>query len=102
MGGGQTRDGATDEITSNEKFPDMKALADYVHGKGLKTGHLFVVRAPGRARELAASYQHEEQDARTWAKWGFDYIKYDWCSYSDVEPARQQDAADRCCRSRTA
>jgi alpha-galactosidase len=81
--GPRTADG---EITSNEKFPDMKALADYVHGKGLKIG-LYSSPGPRTCQEIfAGSYQHEEQDARTWAKWGFDYIKYDWCSYSDVEP----------------
>jgi len=79
---------ANGEITSNEKFPDMKALADYVHGKGLKIG---IYSSPGPRtcqQRYAGSYQHEEQDAKTWAKWGFDYIKYDWCSYSDVEPNR--------------
>jgi alpha-galactosidase len=79
---------AKGEITSNEKFPDMKALADYVHAKGLKIG---IYSSPGPRtcqQRYAGSYQHEAQDARTWARWGFDYIKYDWCSYSDVEPNR--------------
>jgi alpha-galactosidase len=79
---------ANGEITSNEKFPDMKALAEYVHGKGLKIG---IYSSPGPRtcqQRYAGSYQHEAQDAKTWAKWGFDYIKYDWCSYSDVEPNR--------------
>jgi alpha-galactosidase len=77
---------ADGEITSNEKFPDMKALADYVHSKGLKIG---IYSSPGPRtcqQRYAGSYQHEAQDAKTWARWGFDYIKYDWCSYSDVEP----------------
>jgi len=77
---------ANGEITSNAKFPDMKALADYVHSKGLKIG---IYSSPGPRtcqQRYAGSYQHEEQDARTWAKWGFDYIKYDWCSYTDIEP----------------
>jgi alpha-galactosidase len=77
---------ADGEITSNEKFPDMKALADYVHSNGLKIG---IYSSPGPRtcqQRYAGSYQHEAQDARTWAKWGFDYIKYDWCSYSDIEP----------------
>jgi alpha-galactosidase len=81
------RDG-NGEITSNQKFPDMKALADYVHGKGLKIG---IYSSPGPRtcqQKYAGSYQHEEQDARTYARWGFDYLKYDWCSYSDVEPDR--------------
>jgi len=75
-------------IQANSKFPDMKALADYVHSKGLKIG---IYSSPGPRtcqQRYSGSYQHEGQDARTWAKWGFDYIKYDWCSYSDVEPNR--------------
>jgi alpha-galactosidase len=68
------------EIVTNEKFPDMKGLVDYIHAKGLKAG---IYSGPGltTCQRLAASYQHEEQDARTWAKWGFDYLKYDWCGY---------------------
>jgi alpha-galactosidase len=79
---------ATGEITSNAKFPDMKALAEYVHAKGLKIG---IYSSPGPRtcqQRFAGSYQHEAQDAKTWSTWGFDYIKYDWCSYSDVEPNR--------------
>jgi len=68
-------------IHSNKKFPDMKALADYVHGKGLKIG---IYSSPGA--ETCAGYEgslgHEEQDARTFAAWGIDYLKYDWCSAS--------------------
>ena len=71
---------ANGEIITNEKFPDMKGLVDYIHSKGLKAG---IYSGPGNTtcQGLAASYQHEEQDARTWAKWGIDYLKYDWCGY---------------------
>ena len=70
-------------IQSNQKFPDMNALADYVHSKGLKIG---IYSGPGRktCAGFEASYGHEEQDARTWAAWGIDYLKYDWCSASAV------------------
>jgi alpha-galactosidase len=81
---------ASGEITSNEKFPDMKALADYVHSKGLKIG---IYSSPGPRtcqQRYAGSWQHEAQDARTYAKWGFDYLKYDWCSYSEIEPSREK------------
>lgn len=65
-------------IQPNEKFPDMKALADYVHSKGLKLG---VYSSP--AAKTCAGYEgslgHEEQDAQTYANWGMDYLKYDWC-----------------------
>lgn len=80
--------GADGEITSNEKFPDMTALAEYVHSKGLKIG-LYSSPGPRTCQQrFAGSYQHEEQDARTWSKWGFDYIKYDWCSYTEIQPDR--------------
>jgi alpha-galactosidase len=66
-------------IHSNKKFPDMKALADYVHSKGLKIG---IYSSPG-AKTCAGfegSLGHEKQDAETYAKWGIDYLKYDLCS----------------------
>jgi len=74
---------ANGEIQPNEKFPDMKALVDYVHSKGLKVG---IYSSPGSRTcgRFEGSYQHEEQDARTYAKWGIDLLKHDWCSYSSV------------------
>jgi alpha-galactosidase len=74
---------ANGNILTNEKFPDMKALADYVHSKGLKLG---IYSGPGRltCAGYTASYGHEEQDAKTWAAWGIDYLKYDWCAASGV------------------
>jgi alpha-galactosidase len=66
-------------ITSNAKFPSMKALADYVHSKGLKIG-LYSSPGPQTCAGYEGSYRHEVQDARTYAAWGFDYLKYDWCS----------------------
>ena len=69
-------------LHTNEKFPDMKALADYVHSKGLKLG---IYSSPGRetCAHFAGSYQHEEQDAKLYAEWGIDYLKYDLCSFRD-------------------
>ncbi len=68
------------EIESNDKFPDMKILADYVHEKGLKIG---IYSSPGTKTcgGYIGSYQHEIQDAQTFGKWGIDFLKYDWCSY---------------------
>ncbi|MGC9997822.1 MAG: glycoside hydrolase family 27 protein [Terriglobia bacterium] len=66
-------------ITANRKFPDMKALADYVHSKGLKIG-IYSGPGPKTCAGYEGSYGHEEQDAKTFAEWGFDYLKYDWCS----------------------
>lgn len=74
---------ASGNIQSNDKFPDMKALADYVHSKGLKIG-IYSSPGPQTCAKFEGSYQHEQQDAKTWADWGFDYIKYDWCSYGKI------------------
>jgi len=65
-------------IQPNSKFPDMKGLADYVHGKGLKLG-IYSSPADKTCAGYAGSLGHEEQDAQTYAKWGIDYLKYDWC-----------------------
>jgi alpha-galactosidase len=74
---------AEGEIQTNSKFPDMKALADYVHSKGLKLG-IYSSPGPKTCAGFEASYKHEDQDAATYAKWGIDYLKHDWCSYGDV------------------
>ncbi len=74
---------ANGQITTNRKFPDMKALADYVHANGLKIG-IYSSPGPRTCGGYEGSYQHEEQDARTWAEWGVDYLKHDWCSYSEI------------------
>jgi alpha-galactosidase len=66
-------------IQSNKKFPDMKALADYVHSKGLKLG-IYSSPGPKTCGGYEGSYGHEQQDATTYAQWGIDYLKYDWCS----------------------
>ena len=70
-------------ILTNAKFPDMKAMADYIHGKGLRAG-LYSSPGPSTCGGYTASYRHEVDDAKQWAAWGFDYIKYDWCSYGGV------------------
>jgi alpha-galactosidase len=70
-------------IHPNSKFPDMKALADYVHSKGLKIG---IYSSPGSktCAGFAGSYGHEEQDAATYAAWGIDYLKYDLCGLREI------------------
>ncbi len=74
---------AQGNIATNNKFPDMKALADYVHSKGLKLG-IYSSPGPKTCAGYLGSYQHEEQDAKTYASWGIDYLKYDWCSAREV------------------
>jgi alpha-galactosidase len=64
----------------------MKGLADYVHALGLKIG-LYSSPGPWTCGGCVGSYQHEEQDAQKYAEWGFDYLKYDWCSYGDIAPS---------------
>jgi alpha-galactosidase len=61
-------------------FPDMKALGDYIHSKGLKFG-LYSGPGPVTCAGAEASYGHEDQDAAMFASWGVDYLKYDLCSY---------------------
>ena len=79
---GKFRDEAGN-IAPNSRFVDMKGLADYVHGLGLKIG-LYSSPGPWTCGGCAGSYSHEKSDAQSYAKWGFDYLKYDWCSYGNV------------------
>jgi alpha-galactosidase len=74
---------AQGNIQTNSKFPDMKALADYVHSKGLKLG-IYSSPGPKTCAGYEGSYGHEQQDASTYAKWGIDYLKYDLCSYRGI------------------
>ena len=64
----------------NKNFPNMKALGDYIHSKGLKFG-LYTGPGPTTCAGAAASYGHEAQDAKMFASWGVDYLKYDLCSF---------------------
>ncbi len=70
-------------IRTNKKFPDMKALADYVHSKGLKIG-IYSSPGPNTCAGYIGSYGHELQDARSYAAWGIDYLKYDWCGAANI------------------
>jgi alpha-galactosidase len=67
-------------LHANERFPDMKALGDYIHSKGLKFG---IYSSPGA--QTCAHYEgslgHETQDAKSYAEWGVDFLKYDLCSF---------------------
>jgi alpha-galactosidase len=71
---------ASGVLHTNSKFPDMKALASYVHSKGLKLG-IYSSPGPQTCAKYAASLDHEEQDAQLYASWGVDYLKYDLCSF---------------------
>jgi alpha-galactosidase len=71
-------------INANKKFPDMKALSDYVHGKGLKIG-IYSSPGPLTCAKYTASYKFEDKDAERFAEWGVDYLKYDWCTYDNID-----------------
>jgi len=86
---------ANGKIIGNARFPDMKKLAEYVHSKGLKIG---IYSSPGPqacSGDLGGGYQgsfgHEEEDAQTFADWGYDYLKYDWCSAGGVYSSTRED-----------
>lgn len=70
-------------ILPNAKFPNITGMVDYIHGKGLKAG-LYTGPGPWTCGGYVASYEHERTDAEKFAQWGFDFLKYDWCSYGQV------------------
>jgi len=86
---GEPRD-AQGNILSNDDFPDMPALASYIHAKGLKAG-IYTSPGPLTCGGYTGSWQHEEQDARTFAAWGFDLLKYDLCSYRKTPGVNTRD-----------
>ncbi len=83
---------AQGNILTNKKFPDMKGLADYVHSKGLKIG-IYSSPGPLTCAGYTGSFGHEVQDAKTYAAWGIDYLKYDLCGdraiYEITQPNQQ-------------
>jgi alpha-galactosidase len=81
-------------IHANSKFPDMKALADFVHSKGLKIG-IYSSPGPKTCAKYEGSYGHELQDAQTYAAWGIDYLKYDLCGLREQMKAVSPDEAHK-------
>jgi alpha-galactosidase len=67
-------------IQTNERFGDMRALADYVHRLGLRIG-TYSSPGPKTCAGYTGSFKHEFQDARRYAEWKMDFLKYDMCSY---------------------
>ena len=72
-------------VRPNENFPDMKGLTDYIHSLGLKAG---LYSSPGRTTcaGFEGSFGHEAEDIKTYSGWGFDFLKYDWCTYQNEVP----------------
>ena len=85
-------------LHTNEKFPDMKALADYVHSKGLKIG-IYSGPGPKTCAGYEGSLDHEAQDAQLYAQWGIDYLKYDLC-YFIPEVMQKQAPNDKAAQMR--
>jgi alpha-galactosidase len=79
---GEPRD-AAGNLMVNKRFPDMKGMVDYIHSKGLKAG---TYTSPGTTTCAghASAYGFEELDIKQMADWGFDFLKYDWCSYGRI------------------
>ena len=77
----RTEDG---KLPPNKNWGDMKALTDYMHSKGMKFG-IYSSPGPTTCGDYPASYGHEYIDAKTWADWGVDYLKYDYCSHTQIE-----------------
>lgn len=88
-GPGRQADGT---IATNRRFPSMKGMADFIHARGLKAG-LYSSPGPTTCGGCVGSWQHEERDAETYAEWGFDFLKYDWCSYGSVAMGQGLDRA---------
>jgi alpha-galactosidase len=87
--GGDPRDNRG-RVKANKRFPDMKTLADCIHSKGLKAG-IYTSPGPTTCAGHVGAFQHEELDVQRFVEWGFDFLKYDWCSYDGVVQGRSLD-----------
>jgi alpha-galactosidase len=70
-------------VLPNAKFPDIKGMVDHIHARGLLAG-LYTSPGPWTCGGYVGAWQHEQADARQFADWGFDFLKYDWCSYKTM------------------
>ncbi|OWM72635.1 hypothetical protein CDL15_Pgr013103 [Punica granatum] len=90
------RDSQGNMVPKAATFPSgIKALADYVHSKGLKLGTYSDAGTQTCSKTMPGSLGHEEQDAKTFAMWGIDYLKYDNCENTGTSPKErgQEDPA---------
>jgi alpha-galactosidase len=90
-----SRDSGGNLAASSSKFPDgIAATASYVHSLGLKLG-IYEDAGTATCAGLPGSYGHEQADARLFASWGVDYLKYDWCNvpFSDFPGQSHQQVA---------
>ena len=84
--GGEPRD-KSGKVNANGRFPDMKALTDYIHARGLKAG-IYTSPGPLTCARHTGAWQHEAKDVERFVEWGFDFLKYDWCSYGRIAKDR--------------
>ncbi|URE33391.1 alpha-galactosidase [Musa troglodytarum] len=83
-------------VPRKSTFPSgIKALADYVHGKGLKLGIYSDAGSRTCSQTMPGSLGHEQKDAETFASWGIDYLKYDNCNNGDLKPMKRYPAMTR-------
>jgi alpha-galactosidase len=78
------------KIVANAKYKDMKKMTEYIHSKGLKAG-IYSSPGPLTCGRWEGSHGHVQQDADTYAEWGFDYLKYDWCSQDEIMGEKNRD-----------
>jgi len=90
---GEPRD-QSGKINSNPRFPDMRALTDHIHAKGLKAG-IYTSPGPLTCADHVAAWQHEEADIERFVEWGFDFLKYDWCSYDRIAKDRSREELEK-------
>jgi alpha-galactosidase len=84
-----SRDARGTIVADPVRFPHgIKALADYVHGRGLKFG-IYTDAGTKTCQGRPGTYGYEDQDARTYAAWGVDYVKEDWCNASGLDATTQ-------------
>ncbi|MCX6327024.1 MAG: glycoside hydrolase family 27 protein [Bacteroidia bacterium] len=80
-----SRDENGEIVIDKNRFPSgMKYLADYIHSKGLKFG-IYSCAGTKTCQGRPGGLGHEYQDARTYASWGVDYLKYDWCNTTTLD-----------------
>ena len=70
-------------INSNGRFPDMASMTSYIHSLGLKAG-IYTSPGPQTCAGFTGAWQHEEKAVEKFVRWGFDFLKYDWCSYDRI------------------
>jgi alpha-galactosidase len=84
-----SRDSAGNIVVDARNFPNgIKPVADYVHSKGLRFG-IYTDAGRRTCEGRPGSYGYEELDARTYATWGVDYVKVDWCNAEGIDAPTQ-------------